>query len=225
MKQICFFGRFWAFFILFFSLNLELTHSNEGFFIGYKTGFSMKIDVASGFDSKSAKNMDSIPVGIGEYGVADPHKFPRIIEPKAGVYGDMTFFWGYRFPKVFSAGFGFWLSNFMMPYLTFIHKFSFLEKNKIQPFAFIELYGGFLDGFPIGVTVGGGVDFFITSNVFLLIENKAGAEIFVSRYYDDGVNSNPIWHWDSLYSYGVYSLYVGIGYRFDNKKKPANRRI
>ncbi len=212
------------YFVLFIVLaTFQVLYAKEGFFIGYKTGFSMKIDVVSGFDSKLAKNANSIPVGIGEYGVADPHKFPRIIEPKTGIYGDMTIFWGYRFPKVFSAGFGFWMSNLMMPYLTFIHKFSFNEEKRIQPFAFIELYGGFMDGFPIGITGGGGVDVFINDHVFFLIENKIGSEIFISRYYDDGNNSNPIWHWDSLYAYGVYSLYIGIGYRFDNKKFKSTR--
>jgi hypothetical protein len=199
----------------------------DGFFLGYKGGFFLKIDVASAFVSKRIidpeKHMDnSIPTGIGQFGVADSHGFPRVLESKVAPYGDMIFGWGYKFPKVFTLGFGILLSNLVMPSLMFDFKFSFRENLKIRPYVFASFYGGLFDGFPVGLTAGGGIDFFLNDHFFLLVETKLGAEIFVSRYYDDGINSNPIWHWDSTYAYGVYGIYIGLGYQFKNPYTDEN---
>ncbi len=201
------------FFILLISASI---YSIDGFFLGFKSGILLKIDIASAFMSKRANNMNNIPTGIGQYGSADSHGFPRVLESKVAPYGELYFMWGYKFPKVFSLGFSIFASNFVMPYLTFDFKFSFKEKDIVRPYAFLSAYGGLFDGFPIGITAGGGIDIYFNEHFYLLVESKIGAEIFVSSYYDDGINSNPIWHWDSTYAYGVFGIYIGIGYQFKN---------
>lgn len=212
--------KFLIIFALYLLFQIKIS-SMDGLFLGFKTGLLLKIDVASAFISKRVidqnKSMEnSIPTGIGEYGMTDPHGFPRVLESKVAPYGDLIINWGYKFPKIFALGFGFLLSNLVMPSLMFDFKFSFREDKKLKPFVFLDIYSGLLDGFPIGITVGGGVDIYINNNFYFLIESKLGTEIFVSRYYDDGINSNPIWHWDTTYAYAVYALYIGFGYQFKN---------
>ncbi|MCG8570961.1 MAG: hypothetical protein MJB14_12550 [Spirochaetes bacterium] len=202
-------------------------YSIDGFFIGYKGGFLLKVDVASAFQSKRVidedkKKENSIPTGMGQYGNTNPHNFPRVVEAKTAPYGDMVVFWGYKFPKLFSLGFGVLLSNLVMPSLMFDYKFSFREDKRIRPYVFIDIYGGLFDGFPIGLYAGGGMDIFLNQHFFFLIESKLGAEIFVSQYYDDGNNSNPIWHWDSVYAYAGFAIYLGLGYQFKNKWTDEN---
>lgn len=217
MKKILF---FLLVFFFFFSLRLSAI---DGFFLGGKGGFLLKVDIASAFAGKRIIGRDeSIFTGLGEYGATVPHGFPRVLEPKVGPYGDLIFFWGYKFPKLFSLGFGFLLSNFVMPSLMFDFKFSFLEEKTVRPYTFLGIYGGLFDGFPIGITGGGGIDIYLNDHFYFLIESKLGAEIFVSRYYDDGINSNPIWHWDSVYAYGLFAIYLGVGYQFKNKFTDEN---
>lgn len=211
---------FYIFIILILSTNANLK-AKDGFFLGSKIGVLLKIDIASAFVSKRVidsdkKDENSIPTGIGEYGNTDPHGFPRVLESKVAPYGDMIFNFGYKFPKLFTLGFGIYLSNFIMPYLLFDFKFSFREKLRVRPYIIQSIYGGLFDGFPIGITLGGGIDIYLDEHFYFLIESKLGAEIFVSRYYDDGINSNPIWHWESTYAYGVFGIYIGIGYQFKN---------
>jgi hypothetical protein len=127
-------------FVFFFSIS---AYAIDGFFIGYKSGFLVKVDVASAFQSKRVIDADkkmenSIPTGIGYYGNTNPHGFPRVLEAMAAPYADLVLVWGYKFPKLFTLGFGFLLSNFVMPSLTFDFKFSFREKEKIRPYAFLS---------------------------------------------------------------------------------------
>lgn len=198
----------------------------DGFYFGGKSGILLKIDIASAFANKRIiGRSESIYTGIGEYGVANPHGFPRVLEARVGPYGEMILDWGYKFPKLFTLGFGLLLSNFVMPSLMFNFKFSFLEDQMIRPYTFVGLYSGLFDGFPIGITAGGGIDIYLNKNFFLLVESKLGAEIFVSRYYDDGINSNPIWHWESLYAYGLFAIYIGCGYQFKNPYTDENGKL
>jgi hypothetical protein len=74
----------------------------------------------------------------------------------------------------------------------------------------------------MGITGGGGMDIFFDEHFFLLIESKIGAEIFVARYYDDGNNANPIWHFDTTSAYGVFGIYIGLGYQFKSKFTDEN---
>jgi len=204
-------------------LSLPNLQAIDGFFLGYKGGFLIKVDIASAFAGKRiiGRN-ESIYTGMGEYGATMPHGFPRILEGKAAPYVENIFFWGYKFPKVFSLGFGILLSNFVMPSLMFDFKFTLTEKYKVKPYLFADIYGGLLDGFPIGITGGGGIDIYFTDHLYMLLESKAGVEIFVARYYDDGINSNPIWHWDSVYAYGLFTIYIGVGYQFKNRNTDEN---
>ena len=204
-------------FVLFIQFNATAI---DGFFIGYKGGLLLKVDVASAFQPKP-RSM-SIPTGIGEYGATTPHGFPRVLEAIAAPYGEMIFFFGYKFPRVFSLGFGHLMSNFVMHSLMVDFKFTFIEDKRVRPYATLGIYGGYLDGFPIGITAAGGVDIFFDDHFFFLIESKVGAEIFVARYYDDGINSNPIWHWDSVYAYALFGIYLGVGYQFKNKLTDEN---
>ncbi len=211
--------------IFIFFIPIE-SNAIDGFFLGGKGGFLLKVDIASAFAGKRIIGSDeSIYTGIGEYGATVPHGFPRVLESKVGPYGEMIFNWGYKFPKVFTLGFGFLLSNFVMPSLMFDFKFSFIEDKLIRPYMYLGIYSGLFDGFPIGITAGGGMDIFLTNNFFLLVEGKLGTEIFVSRYYDDGINSNPIWHWDSVYAYGLFGIYLGCGVIIKNRFTDENGKL
>ncbi len=208
--------------ILLFTTNLVLCYADQGFYIGYKGGGLVKADIAGAFTPKNIvdpqkKYDSSIFTGIGEYGMTNPHNFPRVLEAQAAVFAEMIFFWGYKFPRIFSLGSSIILSNFVMPSLSFDFKFSFNEQKMIRPYIFLDIYGGILDGFPIGVAAGGGIDIYIDKNLFFLVESKVGAEIFVRRYYDDGNNANAIWHFESTYAYGIFAIYLGVGYRFNLK--------
>jgi hypothetical protein len=208
-----------------FSFSLTAT-AVDGFFIDTKGGFLLKVDVASAFAGKRLiGKSESIYTGIGQYGATVPHGYPRVLESNVAPYGDLIFDWGYKFPKIFSLGFGLMLSNFVMPSLMFNYKFSFLEDKMVRPYTFVGFYGGLFDGFPIGLTAGGGIDIYLTKMFYFLVETKLGTEIFVSRYYDDGINSNPIWHWDSVYAYGLFSIYIGFGFQFKNPFTDENGKF
>lgn len=208
-------------FFLFFAL-VPNVYALDGFFLGTKGGFLLKIDIASAFASKrvidsTKSEVNAIPTGIGYIGMTDPHGFPRVFEALVAPYGELQFNWGYKFPKIFSLGFGVLLSNIIMPSLMFDFKFSFRDGKKVRPYTALSIYSGLLDGFPIGITAVGGIDIFINKHFYFLIEAKLGAEIFVHLYYDDGNNANAIWHFDSTYAYGVFGIYVGLGYQFKNR--------
>ena len=204
-----------------FIFNAILLNAIDGFFLGFKGGVLIKVDVASAFSQKRIIDPDkkienSIKTGIGEYGATSPHGFPRVLEALAAPYADLSIVWGYKFPKLFSLGFGILLSNFVMSSLEIDFKFSFLEEKKIKPFVFGAVVSGLLDGFPFQFIAGGGFDYYFDEHFYMLFESRLGAELFVSKYYDDGNNSNPIWHWDSLYAYSLFAIYIGIGYQFKN---------
>ncbi len=199
----------------------------DGFFLGFSNGILLKVDIASAFMSKRVVDpqkheWNSINTGIGEYGVANPHGFPRVLESKVAPYGELIFNWGYKFPKLFTLGFGFLLSSFVMPSLMFNFKFSFLQDKQLQPYINAGVYTGLFDGFPIGLTLSAGFDLYFDKSFYMFFESRLGSEIFVSKYYDDGNNGNPIWHWDSTYAYGEFGLYIGLAYVFKNKYTDEN---
>lgn len=213
--------------LMLFCVTLSYSFDNsidliDGFFISSKIGFLVKLDVARGLKIKRTINPEkkienSIKTGMGEYGTTAPHGFPRITETPAYPYAEIEFNWGYKFPRVFTLGFGILLSNILMPYLTFYNKLNFIDKGIIRPYFYGYLHGGLWDGFPIGIMIGGGIDIFIKKNFYFLIESKTGAEIFIVNYYDDGINSNPIWHFESIYAYAALGIYIGVGYIIKNK--------
>ena len=185
----------------------------------------MKIDIPSSQEGKKQGKTDfNIPAGINEFGNANPHDTARLLEPYTAGYAEMFLVWGYRLPKYVSLGFSVLLQNFVMPYITFDFKFSFLEEKKVQPYLFFSYVanGLFTDFFPMDFILGGGFDFFITDNLYLLVESKAGVEWLVTRYYDDGVNTNPIWDpMTDSYLYGVFGITVGICYQFFKNNKES----
>src|SRR4030042_6446603 len=87
-------------------ISISNFHAIDGFYLGYKGGFLVKVDIASAFTGKRiiGRN-ESIYTGMDEYGATMPHGFPRILEGKAAPYVENIFFWGYKFPKIFSLGF------------------------------------------------------------------------------------------------------------------------
>ena len=212
--------------ILFFFImgNLAFNlNAIDGFFFGSKIGFNLKVDTASAFTGKDPIGIDqSILTGIGQYGTTAPHGFPRVINAPVEPDGDLIINWGYKFPKIFSLGFGIMVEDFVMPSLMFDFKFSFLENKMLRPYALIGLYSGLFDGFPIGITAGGGFDVYLTKNFYLLFETRLGAEIIVTRYYDDGNNSHPIWHFESTTAYGLCAIYFGVGFQLKNKFTDEN---
>lgn len=215
-------NKFVSVLLVFFVCNL-VSYAKQGFFLGYKNGFAMKIDVPSALEGKKQGKIDlDIPAGINQFGNANPHNASRLLEPITAGYAEMFLIWGYRFPKFFSLGFSILLQNFIMPYITFDFKFSFFEEKKTQPYVFLSYVANGLmtDFFPMDFILGGGFDFFITDNLYILVESKAGFEWLVVRYYDDGVNTNPIWEVDkNSYIYGVFGITIGISYQFLKKNQ------
>jgi len=210
-----------------FSLSNYNIFAVDGFFIGGKTELLLKIDIAGSLKSKRVIDpqmniANSINTGIGQYGNADSHGFPRVIEAQAAPYFNQIFNWGYKFPKVFTLGFGFMLSNFLMPSLMFDFKFTVSDTHIVKPYTILSIYSGLFDGFPIGITTGGGIDIYLTKSFYLLIESRFGAELFIAKYYDDGINSHPIWHWETFYAYGVATVDIGFGLIIKNKYTDEN---
>ena len=198
----------------------------DGFFFGSKVGIMLKVDTASAFTGKDPIGINqSINTGIGQYGATAPHQFPRVINAPVEPDGDLIVNWGYKFPKLFSLGFGIQVEDFVMPSLMFDFKFSFLEDKMLRPYTLIGLTGGLFDGFPIGITGGGGFDVYLTKNFYLLFETRLGAEIIVQRYYDDGNNSHPIWHFESTTAYGLFGIYIGVGFQLKNKFTDENGKL
>lgn len=169
---------------------------------------------------------------LGEYGMPMPHKFPRVFEAKSKPYFDVHIAWGVKFDnftinngetKLGNMIFGFSinLANFIMPSLEIMLKYNFyLPDYPVEPYIGGLIYGGFMDGFPIGFNVIGGVDLFPmhyedvaeNRNLFLNGELRIGPVINVPIYYDTGLNTEGIWKKIGILIDGGF--YTGIGYIF-----------
>ncbi len=169
---------------------------------------------------------------LGQNGMPMPHNFARVFEAKSKAYFDVHFAWGVKFDNFtinngetklgnMVLGFSINMANFIMPSLEIMLKYNFyLPYYPVEPYIGGLIYGGFMDGFPIGINVIGGVDIFPTHyedvyenrNLFLNAELRLGTVINVPIYYDTGSNSEGIWKKVGLLVEGGF--YTGIGYIF-----------
>lgn len=169
---------------------------------------------------------------LGQNGMPMPHKFPRVFEAKSKAYFDVHIAWGVKFDNFttnngetklgnMALGFSVNLANFIMPSLEIMLKYNFyLPDYPVEPYIGGLIYGGFMDGFPIGINVIGGVDVFPTHfepvyenrNLFINAELRVGPVINVPIYYDTGNNNEGIWKKIGVLIDGGF--YTGIGYIF-----------
>lgn len=170
--------------------------------------------------------------GIDTEGTPMPHKFPRVFEAKSKGYFDIHFVWGYRFNDIIvdnvnygavTLGFSINLTNIVMPSLEIMVKYNFNLGSKypfFEPFVGGLIYGGFIDGFPIGISALGGCDVFPKAmendfNFYLSAEMRLGGVLYSKIYFDTGKNNEGIWKkFDFLLESGFY---FGAGYRWDKK--------
>ncbi len=181
---------------------------------------------------------NEMSTGLDEHGAPSPHNFPRVFEAKSKSHFDIHFVWGVKFDPIKSNGveigyvtlsFAFNLTNIVMPSLEVVqvkYNFMLFDKNNLQypvePYIGGALYGGFLDGFPIGFNLIGGCDIFPmiyenradNKNFFLTGELRLGMVLYSKTYYDTGLNNEGIWKKLSLLFEGGF--YFGYGYIFEN---------
>jgi hypothetical protein len=172
---------------------------------------------------------NEMETGLDLSGAPSPHNFPRTFNPKTQGAIDIQFCWGYKFedsrdPNINATlEFSINLTNFVMPSLEILVKHNFIinDNPTISPYIGGVLYGGFMDGFPIGLSFLGGTDIFPTyyldqkTNNYLLAEGRLGAVIFSRTYFDTGSNSDGIWKKIGILAEGGF--YFGTGYRWDKK--------
>ena len=171
--------------------------------------------------------------GLDQHGMPMPHKFPRVFEAKSKSNFDVHFAWGVKFDNIRNAenveigyitfGFSINLTNFVMPSLELMLKYNFIIYGyPFEPYIGGVLYGGFIDGFPIGLSAIGGCDFFPmfyekridNKNLYLTAELRLGAVLYSRIYYDSGLNNEGIWK--KLEVLGEGGFYFGYGYIFKN---------
>jgi len=161
--------------------------------------------------------------GIDSFGMPTPHKFPRTFDPYVKPNFDIHFVWGYRFVNDLILGFSINLTNFIMPSLEISLKYNFANTGLkgIEPFVGAAIYGGFLDGFPIGFSALGGMDFLGESmgltehsaNLYLSAEMRLGAVLYSEIYFDTGNNAEGIWKKFNVLAEGGF--YFSSGYRWN----------
>jgi len=175
---------------------------------------------------------NEMPTGIDTEGSPMPHKFPRVFEAKSKGYFDIHFVWGYKFADIIvdnvnygavTLGFSINLTNIVMPSLEIMVKYNFNLGDKypfFEPFVGGLIYGGFIDGFPIGISALGGCDIFPRAmendfNFYLSAEMRLGGVLYSKIYFDTGKNNEGIWKkFDFLIESGFY---FGAGYRWDKQ--------
>ncbi len=164
---------------------------------------------------------NEIPNGLMSSGSPSPHRFPRVFNAESKPYFDITFNWGVKFDNNITLDFGVNLSNFVMPSLEIGLKYNFIIPGyPVEPFIGGVLYGGFMDGFPIGLSAVGGVDVFPcyfenlhSDNFFITAELRLGAVLFVPVYFDTGRDDETIYKELGILAEGGF--YLGSGYIFD----------
>ncbi|HOV14170.1 MAG TPA: hypothetical protein PK771_07795 [Spirochaetota bacterium] len=169
---------------------------------------------------------NEMPVELDIYGSPSPHKFPRISEAKSKALFDIHFVWGGKWVdptdpnKNVSLMFGINLTNFVMPSLEVSVKYNFhIPSYPFSPYIGGALYGGFWDGFPIGISLMGGSDVYPTflldnkTNFYILGETRIGVILLTGIYFDTGYNNEGIYKKFKVLAEGGF--YAGVGYRFD----------
>ncbi|MCK4796329.1 MAG: hypothetical protein KAT05_03050 [Spirochaetes bacterium] len=164
--------------------------------------------------------------GLDQHGTPMPHNFPRVHEAKSKAHFDIHFSWGVRLENNLTIGFAFNITNFTMFSLELLMiKYNFdIPNYPFEPYVGGALYGGYADGFPIGINFLAGFDFFPLSttnnnyendrNLFLTVEARIGPVIYIPTYYDTGLNTETIYKEIGVLMDG--GLYFGYGYIFDN---------
>jgi hypothetical protein len=168
---------------------------------------------------------NEIETGIDFSGSPSPHKFPRVWNPKSKAAIDIHFVWGWKdiANSGVTLGFSVNLTNFIMPSLEIMVKYNFkLNDYKfVEPYVGGALYGGFMDGFPIGISALGGTDIYPTyqvdgkTNFFISGEGRLGGVLYSKTYFDTGENTEGIWK--KLSGLAEGGFYFNTGYRFDKK--------
>ncbi|HPO50353.1 MAG TPA: hypothetical protein PLO89_08535, partial [Spirochaetota bacterium] len=165
-------------------------------------------------------------VELDGYGSPSPHKFPRLSEAKSKALFDIHFVWGGKWEdpsdpnKNVSLAFSLNLTNFIMLSLEISVKYNFIVgEYPFSPYLGASLYGGFWDGFPIGLSVIGGSDIYPayttdkTKNFYVLGEARIGGVFLSGIYFDTGYDYEGIWKKFKFLLEGGF--YAGVGYRFD----------
>lgn len=172
---------------------------------------------------------NEIPSALQDSGAPSPHKFPRVFNPYTKGAIDIQFCWGYKFQDTVNPDlnvtleFSLNLTNFVMPSLGILLKHNFIisDNPTFSPYIGGMIYGGFIDGFPIGLSFLGGSDIFPTylkdgkTNFYLLAEGRIGVVIYSKLYFDTGSNADGIWKKIGVLAEGGF--YFGTGYRWDKK--------
>lgn len=171
----------------------------------------------------SINKKNEIFTGLTHYGMPMPHNVPRVFDPVTKANFDIHFVMGYRFENNLSLAGSINLTNFMMPSLEIMVKYNFDtgDKYAVEPFVGGVIYGGVLDGFPIGFNMISGIDYYPEyfiednrkTNIFVSGELRIGTVLYTAVYYDSGINSEGIWKKLSWLLEG--GIYAGSGYRFD----------
>lgn len=166
--------------------------------------------------------------GLEVDGSPMPHSFPRVHNAKSKAHFDIHLAWGVRiedksFPGSITIGFALNITNFTMFSLELItFKYGFdLINNPLEPYIGFGIYGGYLDGFPIGINLFGGVMAYpisiayndpVNRKMYILGEVRMGPVIYVPVYFDTGLNTETIYKKISVLMEG--GIYTGFGYIF-----------
>ncbi len=160
---------------------------------------------------------NEIYTGVDISGMPMPHGFPRVFEPKTRANFDLSIGWGNVYDNNITLRFSINLTNLVMPSLEVAVKYNFeTDSDTFSPFVGGSLYGGLIDGFPIGIGAIGGIDFFPldeNSNnrqLFYSLESRIGGVLFASTYFDKGRRRGGIWKDTSWLLEG--GLYFATGY-------------
>lgn len=165
---------------------------------------------------------NEIPSGLLDHGMPMPHRFTRVFNPATKVNIDISFVWGYRFENNVALDFAVNLTNFIMPSLEVgvSYHFELPDEYGFEPYLGGVLYGGFLDGFPIGLSLVTGLDFFPMyeteddKQFFIGPEFRIGTVWLTEVYFDTGLDSEGIWK--EFNFLGEAGFYFNAGYRWDD---------
>ncbi|MCG8568574.1 MAG: hypothetical protein MJB14_00395 [Spirochaetes bacterium] len=199
-----------------YSLQTELSEEDQVFISQMARRIILRVILLNN------NQLNEMPTGPGTSGMPTPHRFPRVFEPKTKANLDIHFAWGFRFANDLSLSFSINLTNFIMPSLEIMLKYNFdLNHPDIffEPYVGGLIYGGFIDGFPIGLSAVGGMDFFPkhnidqSKNLYLSAEMRMGTVLYSQVYFDTGNNSEGIWKKLAWLAEGGF--YFNTGYRWD----------
>jgi hypothetical protein len=154
--------------------------------------------------------------GVDQSGMPMPHGFPRVFEAKSRSHLDLHFSWGVRFDNDLTLGFSLNFTNIVMPSFEIMVKYNFeVPDVEFEPYIGGAVYGGLIDGFPIGFNLLGGMDFYpkgkveMADNLFLSGEMRLGTVLYSKVYFDKGINRGGIWKEYSWLAEGGFYFNVG----------------